>query len=162
MKFTIASAALLAALSLGACSKPATTTTSATSTTVAITTTTPASFTIGVLAEHDADIQGCTSSFSRQGDTPGQVFTEDGINAGAVGYIRINGNLIKVDLVTADDNEKGGTRTFADKGHTVSIVETTITGATHPEADSVESSGTLAVTFGGATQTLQIEGGAAC
>lgn len=160
MKFAIASATLLAALSMAACSPPATTLT--TSTTVTTSTTAPASFTIGVLAEHDADIQGCTASFSRQGDTSGQVFAENGVDTGAFGFIRINGNLIPVDLVTADENEKGATRTFADKGHTLSIVETTVTGAAHPEADSVESSGTLAVTFGGSTQTLQIEGGTAC
>jgi len=162
MRFGIAIAALAVALTLGACSKPTTTTTATTSTTVTTSANAPASFTIGAVADTETNIQGCSSSFSRQGDRASEVFVENGADTDGFGFIRINNTLIRVELVSGNENEKGGTRTFADKGHTVSIVETVTTTASHPDTDSVEAAGTLAVTFGGSTQTLQVEGGTAC
>ena len=161
----LARSAFAAALLLAACTPPATTTTSTSTTTSAVTGTThAASFTVNDLQESDGNIQGCTRSLSRTGAAPsaGEIFREDGVDTGAVGFVRIDGALIAVNLVSSNGNEKGGTRTFADKANTTQIVETLTTGAAHEEADSVEESGSLAITHNGATQTIQVEGGTAC
>ena len=150
--------AVAAALLLLGCTPPAATSAS-TASSAAITP--PASFTVDLLAQNDANIQGCTRMLTRHGGG-GEIFVEDGVDTGAIGFIRVNGALLNVDLVSNTSTEKGGARTFADKARTITIVETLVTGAAHEEADSVEESGTLAVTFGGATQTIQVEGGTAC
>jgi len=93
----------------------------------------------------------------------GLLFAEDGVENGAIGFIKINGTVLNVALTSKSGGETGPTvRTFADTAHTVQVVETTTTGAAHEESDSVEQSGTLAVTFGGATQTIPVDGGTAC
>jgi len=152
---------LLIAAALAACAPPHAATTA---TNAATSTASPAAFVINDLAEHDGDIQGCSVMLSRADARPsaGDIFREDGVESGAKGFVRIDGALIQVDLVRSDQNEKGGTRTFADKTHATQIVETLTTGAAHQESDSVEQSGTLAVTHNGATQTLRVAGGTAC
>jgi len=145
---------LLSALGSIAACQPAATTTSATAAS-------EAAFTIGALSDTDAQIQGCTRSLSRKGggDT---IFAEDGVDTGAKGFIRIDGQLINVGLTAGSGDEQHATRNFADADHTLAIVESLTTGATHQETDSVEESGTLAVTYKGATQTIEVEGGVAC
>jgi predicted small lipoprotein YifL len=122
------------------------------------------SFTIDDLSENDAQIQGCSRGLSRQGApvSASMVFAEDAVDQGAKGFIRIDGALINVDLVSSTSSETGGARVFEDATQTTRILETLVTGAAHEEADSVEESGTLAVTHGGATQTLNVVGGTAC
>ncbi|MES1156604.1 MAG: hypothetical protein ABUL73_02385 [Alphaproteobacteria bacterium] len=123
------------------------------------------SFSIGTLADSDAPIQGCSVMLSRAGAAPsdGDVFRAGGDDDKTVqGFIRIDGALITLGLVNASITEKGGARTFADAQHATQVVETLTTGEAHEEADSVDESGTLAVTHNGATETLQVTGGTAC
>ncbi len=119
------------------------------------------SFTVGTLSETDIQIQGCTRTLNRTGSTD-TIFAEDGVDAGAKGFIRIDGQLINVALAAGTGDEQHSTRNFADANHTVAIVESLTTGAAHEESDSVEESGILAITYKGATQTVQVEGGTAC
>jgi hypothetical protein len=118
----------------------------------------PANFTVGELTESDGDIEGCSTMLSRVGGARGNIFIEDAVDTGAKGFIRINGNLIRVDLVRVS----GEQRAFADAAHRVEVVETLTTGEAHEESDSVEQSGSVVVTFGGVTQTIAVEGGTAC
>ncbi|MFT3728069.1 MAG: hypothetical protein QM759_09620 [Terricaulis sp.] len=150
--------ALLAAalMSIAACQPAATTT----ATTSAAATAAP-SFNVQALAENDIQIQGCTRSLSRTGATD-TIFAEDGVDTGAKGIIRIDGQLINVSLTAGTGDEQHSNRNFADAAHTLAIVENLTTGAAHEESDSVEESGTLAVTYKGTTQTIQVEGGVAC
>lgn len=154
MKTTLAIA--FAALALTACSKPAEPAKAPAPPPVA------ANFVINPLTEADNTIQGCTTSLSRRGDTTGEIFLEDGVDSGAKGFIRIDGALINVGLVDLTESETGATRTFADTADTVRIVETLTVGQAHEESDSVDMSGTLAVTYRGATRTIPVEGGTAC
>ncbi|HWA01411.1 MAG TPA: hypothetical protein VG841_13960 [Caulobacterales bacterium] len=146
---------LAAVLALASCSPPpATPTTSATG---------AANFVIDDLAENDGDIQGCARMLGRVNAQPGaDVFREDGVDTGAKGFIRIDGVLIQVNLVSANATEQGGARAFADASRSTQVVETLTTGAAHEESDSVEESGALTVTHNGATQILQVSGGTAC
>ena len=154
-KFFVLAATLIAA----SCSRPAATTTAASAPPAA------ASFTVGELADADAPIQGCSVMLSRVGapSSAGDVFRAGGGDDKSVqGFIRIDGTLITLGLVNASADEKGGVRTFADAQHTTQVVETLTAGAAHEESDSVEESGTLAVTHNGAAQTLHVTGGTAC
>jgi hypothetical protein len=118
-------------------------------------------FAIGALADRDIAIQGCTTTLSRKGGAD-TIFAEDGVDTGAKGFIRIDGHLIDVSLINATGDEQHSTRSFVDANHTVQIVEDLTVGAAHEESDSVEQSGSIAVTYGGATQNIQVEGGTAC
>lgn len=138
-------------VSLAACQSPAASTSAARS----------QSFSVQALAENDIQIQGCTRTLSRTGATD-TIFAEDGVDQGAKGFIRIDGQLITVGLTANAGDEQHTTRNFADANHAVEIVESLTTGASHEESDSVEESGALAITYRGATQTIQVEGGVAC
>lgn len=145
---------LFAALALAACSGPAPTAKKAPA---------PADFVVDDLADNDANIQGCSTMLARvQTTEPGNVFVEDGTDNGAKGFIRIDGQLVTLTLVSAVGDEKAATRTFADAAKTVQVVEKLKTGEAHQEADSVDQSGSIAITKGGATQTIAVEGGTAC
>jgi hypothetical protein len=122
----------------------------------------PASaFDIGVLSESDINIQGCTTTLVRAGGAD-TVFAEDGADVGARGFIRLDGRLISVGLTGASGDNRRATRNFANPDQSVAIVESLTTGAAHEDSDSVEQSGTIAVTYRGATQTVQVDGGTAC
>jgi hypothetical protein len=127
--------------------------------------TAPASFSVDALTDNEWIIQGCSSSFSRVGApvNQGVLFAEDAVDTGAKGFIKINGALINVTLTNTTGGESSPeVRTFEDSAHTVTVVESTTLGEAHEEADSVERSGTLTVTFGDATQTIPVDGGTAC
>ncbi|HVY84117.1 MAG TPA: hypothetical protein VG943_03230 [Caulobacterales bacterium] len=148
--------ALAAVLLLAACS-PQSTTGAATSTAAA------ARFVVNDLGDNDGAIQGCTTMLGRKGAQPGaDVFRAGGGDQDAQAFVRIDGALVTLNLTSANVNEQGGTRTFADASHTTQVVEALTTGATHEEADSVEQSGTLTITHNGSTQTIEVEGGTAC
>lgn len=124
-----------------------------------------ASFHVDPLGDNDWNIQGCQTMLSRVGApmNEGLLFAEDGVDDGAKGFIKINGQVLHVALVRGARTDGGPeVRTFADAAHTIEVIETTTLGAANEEADSVERNGTLAVTFGGATQTIPVEGGTAC
>ena len=153
----------VAALVLTACSGPAPAPKSATSAAPTATVPAPTDFVIDDLKEEDGNIQGCTTMLARVRTTaPGNVFIEDGVDTGAVGFIRIDTKLVKLTLVSATPTDRGAVRTFADPAKTVRVVETTTTGQSREESDSVDQSGTIAVTHKGATQTIAVEGGTAC
>ena len=149
-------ALLLTAFALVSACQPAATTTATTATNPS-----PAPFDVGALSETDIQIQGCTRTLNRTGSTD-TIFAEDGVDTGAKGFIRIEGQLINVGLTAGAGDEHHSVRNFADANHTIGIVETLTTGAAHEESDSVEESGTLAVTYKGAALTIQVEGGTAC
>lgn len=142
---------LLALLTVAACQPGAATTSTGAA----------ASFSVQKLAENDIQIQGCTRTLNRRGSTD-TIFAEDGVDTGAKGFIRVDGQLINVALSAATGDEQHSTRNFTDSNHAIEIVESLTTGAAHEESDSVEESGTLAITYHGATQTIEVEGGVAC
>jgi hypothetical protein len=132
--------------------------------------TAPASgtFAVGYLKESDSvGIQGCSTMLSRKGAAPdaGDIFdAEGGEAANSKGFIRIDGAVVPLTLVSATYDEKGGSgvRVFTDAGKTLTVTETLKTGKAHEASDSVEQSGTLVVVFKGETQTIEVEGGTAC
>ncbi len=121
-----------------------------------------ASFVINDLTDADNDISGCTTMLNRTTGNQGQVFLEDGVDTGAKGYIRVDGLRLSVALTKSVRSDTGAIRTFANKAKALTVIETTKTGASHQESDSVEQTGTIAVTYKGITQTLKVEGGTAC
>ena len=125
------------------------------------TTTAGAAFNVQPLSETDIQIQGCSRTLSRT-SAADPIFAEDSVDAGAKGFIRVDGQLIDVGLTAASGDQQHSTRNFADADHTIEIVESLTSGAAHEESDSVEESGALAITYHGATQTIPVEGGAAC
>ena len=143
------------AIALAACSKPV-----AAPETPSSAAPPPQDFTVQALTDADNDIQGCQVMLDQKG--VGQVFLEDGVDTGAHGYIRIDGTKYRVDLTSSVQDEKGGTRVFADKASGLTLTEVLKTGEAHEESDSVEQSGTVAVTFKGVTKTIAVEGGTAC
>lgn len=147
---------------LAACSKPvaAPETSSSEAASSAVSSAAPVSFKVQALSDADNDIQGCQVMLDQKG--VGQVFIEDGVDTGAHGYIRIDGMRHRVDLTTSVQDEKGGTRVFADKTSGLTVTEKLKTGEAHQESDSVEQSGTITVTFKGVTQTIVVDGGTAC
>jgi hypothetical protein len=145
----------IVAFALAACSKPVAAPEASSSAAPP-----PADFTVQALTEADNDIQGCQVMLDQKG--VGQVFLEDGIDTGAHGYIRIDGTKYRVDLTSSVQDEKGGTRVFADKASGLTLTEVLKTGDAHEESDSVEQSGTITVTFKGVTKTVAVEGGTAC
>lgn len=148
------------ALSLAACGQ-ATTASTTTSTTVPVPA--AATFVVNDLLANDGQIQGCTRMLARTEASPGaDIFREDGVETGAKGFIRIDNVLVDVALVSGQSTESGAARTFEDATHATRIVEDLKTGAAHQESDSVEESGTLAITHNGATQAIQVTGGVAC
>jgi len=153
----------VALLSIVACTKPAATPDAASSSEAAPASVTApaATFVINPLQANDNDIMGCQTMLS-DGKSPGELFVEDGVEKGARGLLRINGYLVSVDLISSTQTEKGGTRTFADKDKTVTVVETVTIGEQHPESDSVDLSGNLTVTHKGVSQTIAVTGGTAC
>lgn len=120
----------------------------------------PANFKVQALTDADNDIQGCQTMLDQKG--VGQVFIEDGVDPGAHGYIRIDGTRYRVDLTSSVQDETGGVRMFADGKSGLTVTETLKTGQAHEEADSVDQSGKITVTFRGATQTIAVDGGTAC
>lgn len=124
-----------------------------------------APFAIGTLQETDgdADLQGCIVSLAPVGATSGaDIFRESSSDADGLGFIRINGALIRVAQTHSQSSEHGVTRQFENADHTLRIIETVVFGKTNEATDSTTMSGTLTISYKGATQTLQVEGGVAC
>jgi len=148
---------------LAACSKPAAApepSSSEASSSEAPSSAAPASFKVQALTDADNDIQGCQTMLDQKG--VGQVFIEDGVETGAHGYIRIDGTRYRVNLTSSVQDETGGVRIFADGKSGLTVTETLKTGEAHEEADSVDQSGKITVTFKGVTKTIAVEGGTAC
>nr|WP_199043494.1 hypothetical protein [Dyella sp. ASV24] len=126
----------------------------------------PAAFTVGSLAENDGDgeLQGCTTGLTVTGAAPesGDTFRESSTDTEGVGFIRIDGALVRVTLLHSDSREHGVTSVFEDAAHTLRVIESVESGETNENTDSTSLSGTLTITYKGVTQTLRVEGGVAC
>jgi hypothetical protein len=120
-----------------------------------------AAFVVNGVSDADAPIQGCITMLGRAGK-PDYVLIEDGVDTGAVGYIRIDGDLIKLALVASAASEGGGVRTFENVERGLKVVETYTIGDSHEESDSTDATGTVAVTYKGQTLLIPVEGGTAC
>jgi len=123
-------------------------------------------FVVGTLEENDgdADLQGCTTSLTQVAgaSSPGDTFRESSTDNEGVGFIRIDGKLMRVTLEHADNKAHDATLVFEDAAHTLKVVEAVQSGETNENTDSTALSGTLTITYRGTTQTLHVEGGVAC
>ncbi len=143
---------LTAAAALASCAPPAASTSTAS---------TASSFVVGTLDTSDTAIQGCTVMLSRaDAESAGYVFIEDGVDVGAKGFVRIDGAILQLDLLSSEGDDNGGVRTFAKDG--TQLVETWTAGAANEASDSVGRDATLVITRGGAAQTVRVVGGVAC
>ena len=126
----------------------------------------PISFKVGVLEENYGaeQLQGCTTSLTRAGAAPsaGDTFRESSSDTQGDGFIRIDGKLMHVMLVNSSHKGRDTTLVFEDAAHTLKVVEAVKSGATDEDSDSTALTGTLTVTYKGATQTMRVEGGVAC
>ncbi len=120
-----------------------------------------AGFKVEALGEGEGDVQGCQTMLSLTGGS-GDIFRASAADNDAAGFVKIDGAVIRVDLISSEGDEKSHIRKFEGADKKTSVIETLTTGAAHPESDSVEQSGSLAVTHNGETQTLSVEGGTAC
>ncbi|QNK01504.1 hypothetical protein [Dyella telluris] len=125
-----------------------------------------ASFVVGVLGlnDGDAELQGCSTSLRRKDSAsqPGDVFREADADKDGVGFMRIDGKLIRVVMVQTNTDDTSSITLYEDAAHTLRIVETVEAGETNENADSTELHGTLTITYKGSTQTLPVDGGVAC
>jgi hypothetical protein len=123
-------------------------------------------FTVGTLEENDggADLEGCTTSLMLVGAAPssGDTFRESSSDKDGVGFMRIDGKLMRLTLVHSSNSEHDSTLIFEDASHTLKVVEALHLGETNEAADSTALAGTLTIIYKGATQTLRVEGGVAC
>jgi len=132
----------------------------------------PDTFTVNALslADGDNELSGCTTELTRAGapESAGPVFRESSSDTEGIGFIRIDGALIRVRLSSRKADQSSATdahaytRVFEDASHAIRVVEALKNGATHEQADSTEHTGSLTVIYRGATQTLRVEGGTAC
>ncbi len=122
----------------------------------------PAVFSVDDMADGDGNITGCTTTLYRDTTRRHQIFVEDDVESGGVGYIRINGQLLKLDLTRSSHSDTGGLSVFTSADKDVQVVEDFLTGAAHQESDSVDSTGSLSVTYRGAVQSFIFTGGTAC
>ena len=121
-------------------------------------------FTVGALAEADySGIQGCTTVFGPVGAQPGNdIFVEDAGDTDGKGLMKINGDKVGLKLVSQTQSDKGGLRLFRSADGKLSVAENYVNGTAHEDTDSVEMTGTLTVTWNGASQAVKVEGGTAC
>jgi hypothetical protein len=133
----------------------------------------PRAFAVSTLSLNDGEneLQGCTTELTRAGApaAAGPVFRESSIETGGTGFIRIDGALIRVHLISSKSDEPNAegdvrryTNVFEDTSHTTRVVEALMNGATNEQADSTGQTGVLTIIYKGATQPLRVEGGTAC
>jgi hypothetical protein len=136
---------------------------------VACSTTTTVSaptFTVGTLSESEAYTNGCMTMMRRTGVAPsdGDVYRVGQLEAddSAIAFVRIDGVLIRLNLVSAEITERTIHRVFASADQSTRVVERLRIGAVNEAADSTAHSGVLTITHNGAAQTVRVTGGAAC
>ncbi|WP_321874548.1 hypothetical protein [Burkholderia ubonensis] len=132
----------------------------------------PRAFAVNTLSLSDGEneLNGCTTELTRVGapESAGAVFRDSSSDTEGIGFIRIDGSLIRVHLTASkvDESSAGNvlryTHVFEDASHTTQVIETLKNGATNEQADSTQQTGSLTIIHGGATQTLRVEGGTAC
>lgn len=123
-------------------------------------------FAVGSLADNDGDseLQGCTTGLTAMGAAPqsDDTFRESSSSTEGVGFIRIDGTLVRVTLLHSESREHSLKNVFEDATHTLRVVESVEMEATNDNTDSTELNGTLTITYKGTTQTLRVKGGVAC
>jgi hypothetical protein len=101
--------------------------------------------------------------FGPVGVKPGaDIFVEDAGDTDGKGLMKIDGRMVGLKLVSQTQSEKGGLRLFKSADGKLSVAENYVTGTAHEDSDSVELSGTLTITWNGASRAIRVEGGAAC
>lgn len=120
----------------------------------------PAAFKLEPLGEGEGDVQGCQTMLSNDGGA--EIFRASAADSDAPGFLKIDGDVVQVDLVSSEGDEKSRVRTFESSDKKTSVVESLVSGEAHQESDSVEQSGSIEVTHDGAKQTFDVKGGIAC
>ncbi|MDV6330535.1 hypothetical protein [Asticcacaulis sp. 201] len=123
-----------------------------------------AAFTVSDLQASDGnDLTGCITNVARAGRTDGsRVFTEDSLQGGANGYIRISGHLTKVTMVHGGADPAHSVRSFNDAAKQLSVVESYDIKEAAPGQQVRALSGELIVTYKGGTQRIAIAGARNC
>jgi hypothetical protein len=118
-----------------------------------------AEFKLEPLENDEGNIQGCQTILNAGG---GEIFRAGASDKDAVGFLKIDGALIELNLIAAHGDEARQVRSFESADKKTSVVESLATGQAYPESDSVEQTGTLAVKHGEARLTFDVSGGTAC
>jgi len=117
-------------------------------------------FTIGDLQTGDgAGLTGCITTVARAGHTDGtRIFIEDSLQGGATGFIRLNGQLTKMVMITGGSDHIHSVRSFVDGSGQLSVVESYDIGETREGQTVRPLTGELIVTRKGDTQRIAIGG----
>ena len=121
-------------------------------------------FTVNPLQPADgADLTGCITRIARAGTTDGsRIFIEDSLQGGANGYIRIDGQPVKVTMSTGGSDSIHSVRSFVDASEKLSVVESYDIGDAKAGQSIRPLTGQLIVTWKGRPQTIAIGGARAC
>lgn len=120
-------------------------------------------FTVDNLQPGDgADLTGCITKVGRAGVTGARIFIEDSLQGGANGYIRINGHLTKITMVTGGADAVHSIRSFVDASKALSVVESYNIGEAAAGTTVRPVTGELIVTWKGGTQRIPIGGARNC
>lgn len=117
-------------------------------------------FRVEPLGEGEGDVQGCQTMLSNEGG--GEIFRASAADNDAPGFLKIDGAVVQVDLVSSEGDEKSRVRTFESADKKTSVIESLVTGEAFPESDSVEQSGSIEITHDSAKQSFEVKGGTAC
>ena len=117
-------------------------------------------FKVEPLGEGEGDVQGCQTMLSN--NDGGEIFRASAADNDAPGFVKIDGAVVQVDLVSSEGDEKSRVRTFESADKKTSVVESLVNGEAYPESDSVAQSGSIEITHDGAKQTFEVKGGTAC
>jgi hypothetical protein len=117
-------------------------------------------FKVEPLGEEEGDVQGCQTMLSN--DDGGEIFRASAADNDAPGFVKIDGAVVQVDLVSSEGDEMSRVRTFESADKNTSVVESLMNGEAYPESDSVAQSGSIEVTHDGVKQTFEVKGGTAC
>jgi hypothetical protein len=116
-----------------------------------------------LLPADGADLTGCITRIARAGTTDGsRIFIEDSLQGGAKGYIRIDGQPVKVIMTTGGSDHIHSVRSFVDASKKLSVVESYDIGEAKAGQNIRPLTGQLIVTYKGGTQTIAIGGARAC
>ena len=123
-----------------------------------------AAFKVSPLQPGDgADLTGCITKIARAGATDGsRIFIEDSLQGGAMGYIRLNNQPVKVTMTTGGSDSIHSIRSFIDASGQLSVVESYDIGEAKSGQNIRPLTGRLIVTWKGGTQTIPIGGARAC
>ena len=122
-----------------------------------------AAFTVSPLQQGDgADLTGCITKIARAVAKPSYILIEDSLQGGATGYIRINGQLTKIRMISGGSDSIHSVRSFVDASNTLSVVESYDIKDAAPGQTVRPLTGQLIVTWKGDTQAIAIGGARNC